>query len=300
MALLKLDTKVCHYPPEVFPVADSVNLLPGDNIMLEYTSLKVRKQILSLYGYATIETNASLYVLADEKEVMRTDLRASLGIDANNETRLSANNSLLINVRSTSSLNNFKSRFLIRIDRATPLVRKYYNLPLDDRDIEILNKYDIKEVVSSEFNPYQDNVYEIITIGRRLNSSGTVFKEKAGKNEKISIVDIAITKNRPDFPDRANIVVYRDGLEPIIMDASCMPYTNFYSGGRHLSTCRMTAVDEIEVRVETNQDIGLRLTYIVGKLTVEEKVKWGLKLSQEEQRYAEKNNLFELAEVGLI
>lgn len=298
MALLKLDTKVCAYPPEVFPVADAVNLLAGDNNMLEYTSLKVRNTIVSLCGISTQKADARIHIIADNIEAMKSDLRPSRGLDYNDEVRISANDSMLLKVYSATAINSFASRFLIRMDRATPLVRKYYNLQLDSRDLELLSKYNISDVVSSEYNPYSDNVYRISTVYRSLTSGGTVFRERVKPGEKISILDISVD-DRPD-PDTANIIISRDGLIDLELDACCMPTISLSSGSRYVSTCKITAVDDVIVSVDTSEPIGIRVVYLVGKLSLEEKVKWGLKLTQEEQKIAASKNLMELAEVGLI
>jgi len=289
------------YPPEVFMWADTVDLEIGDNTLFEYVNLEYSPAyILTLQGVSLDNGVTGVFsVSADDLEAMKIDVPATKGIQYNEDVRIVAEKSMKGSITVTSAVSGFRSRHLLKVDKATPLLKNYYGFELDDRDKELISKYNIKDVNVSEFNPFADKVYRVVTSGKAMTTDGTVLKVSVPKDKKVILLDIATSP--VSDADKVNISVSRDGINDVMtLDAYCLPPMSVWFGSRYLNSMRVVAVDELIIEATVTEAVTIRATYAIGYLTLEEKVKWGLRMSSSEIKEANEKNLFELAEAGLI
>ena len=289
------------YPPEVFLWADVVDLEIGDNTLFEYTNLEYSPAyILTLQGVSLDNGVTGVFsVSADDLEAMKIDVPATKGIQYNEDVRIVAEKSMKGSITVASAVSGFRNRHLLKVDRATPLLKSYYGFELDDRDKELISKYNIKDVNVSEFNPFADKVYRVVTSGKAMTTDGTVLKVSVPKDKKVILLDIATSP--VSDADKVNISVSRDGINDVMtLDAYCLPPMSVWFGSRYLNSMRVVAVDELIIEATVTEAVTIRAAYAIGYLTLEEKVKWGLRMSSSEIKEANEKNLFELAEAGLI
>lgn len=289
------------YPPEVFLWADTVDLEVGDNTLFEYTNLEYSPAyILTLQGVSLDNGVTGVFsVSADDLEAMKIDVPATKGIQYNEDVRIVAEKSMKGSITVTSAVSGFRSRHLLKVDRATPLLKNYYGFEIYDRDKELMSKYNIKDVNVSEFNPFADKVYRVVTSGKAMTTDGTVLKVSVPKDKKVILLDIATSP--VSDADKVNISISRDGINDVMtLDAYCLPPMSVWFGSRYLNAMRVVAVDELIIEATVTEPVTIRATYAIGYLTLEEKVKWGLRMSSSEIKEANEKNLFELAEAGLI
>lgn len=296
--------KIVRYPPEVFIEAEAKDLVAGANTLFEYKNIDYKpKYILTLTGLSfdnSVDGRFSLEV-DGIKGVMKIDnTTATKGIAYNEEVRIPASKSLIGSLYTSASVSDYKSRHAIRVDKPTPLIKLFYGFELTERDKELINKYNINDMKVKEFNPYEDNVLRVVTAGRRMSSPGTIFKITVPHNYKVILLDISATT--PTSPNQAIINVKRDAVDTLSLDAYCLQGLNpVWNGSRYTNSLRIVALDEMTISADIASGThDFRITYAIGKLTLEEKVKWNEELTTSERREAETKNLYELVEAGLV
>ena len=295
--------KIVKYPPEVFMSATAIDLSSGSNTLFEYVNIDFRpKYVVTLTGISFDNSvNGRFTLKVDDIEgVMKIDnTTATKGLSYNEEVRIPASRNLVGTIYVDTAVTSYRSRHMIRVERPTPLTKLFYGFELTDRDRELIDKYGIKDVRVKEFNPFEDQIQKVITSGKRLSSSGTIFRITVPSGYKVVLLDVAATT--PASANQATITVERDGVETMVLDAYCMQGLNpVWNGSRYTNSLRVVALDELLVTADiTSGTHDFRITYAIGKLTVEEKIRWGEELTSSERRIAEEKNLYELVEAGL-
>jgi len=295
--------KIVKYPPETFVEATATNLIAGSNTLFEYKNIDYRpKYIITLAGLSFDNSVDGRFTLKvdDMDGVMKiNNTTATKGIQYNEEVRIPASKNLVGTLYMPSTVSNYKFRHMIRVERPTPLTKMFYGFELSDRDRELIEKYGIRNIKTKELNPFEDNIQKVITSGKRLTSSGTIFRITVPRDYKVILLDISATT--PASPNQATIEVERDGVDTLSLDAYCLQGLNpIWNGSRYTNALRVVALDEMVITANiTSGTHDFRITYAIGKLTLEEKIRWNLDLTPSEIKEAESSNLFELVEAGL-
>jgi hypothetical protein len=90
--------------------------------------------------------------------------------------------------------------------------------------------------------------------------------------------------------------VSRDGTDDVLnLDLYCLPSLDWET------PVRVVSLEKLEVKLDAKVSgtYNVRVTYGIGRLTLPDKIRWGLDLTAEERRVAEEEGLFEKVRVGL-
>jgi len=285
--------KITKYPPECFVSAVPANLAARDNKVAEYFTPD--KYVLSLYGVSFARQSIAFYADIDgvTNAVQMQNLNASRGIDYEEELKVPITKSARIRLYTTSAVSAYQWRHRIMVLPKTTALKILLGLPLTDRDRELDSKFGISDMVASypaEPVDLLKGVEQIKSTANVLTGSGTLFRQVVPKGWKLILLDISVT--RPASPATLYIDVERDDIETLHLDAYCLPSLEYKC------PIRVVATDKIEVTA--SGACTARVTYGLGRLTIAEKIRWGIDLTSKEREIADKFGLFDRVEAGVV
>jgi hypothetical protein len=285
--------KITKYPPECFVSAVPSELTEGDNKVAEYFTPD--KYVLSLYGVSFARRSIAFYADIDgvTNAVQIQNLSASRGIDYEEELKIPATKSARLRLYTSSSVSAFQWRHRIMVLPKTTALKILLGLPLTDRDRELDSKFSISDMVASypaEPVDLLKGVEQIKSVANVLTSSGTLFRQVVPNGWKLILLDISVA--RPTGPATLYIDVERDDIETLHLDAYCLPSLEYRC------PIRIVATDKIEITA--GGACTARITYGLGRLTIAEKIRWGIDLTSKEREIADKFGLFDRVEAGVI
>jgi len=299
--------KVMTYPPEVIPYADDINLVAGDNMVFEYTGLAVKPPIvLNLYGVSFARYDG-LRFWADvdgvSGVVSMDDLGAVRGLDFTEELKVAARDSIHAFIYTDTAVTAYQLRHTIRIDKPNPLLKLVFGFPLDRRDVELIEKYKLRELLVSQqtvpLDPYV-GIQKILTFTKRLAATGTVLRYSPPPGYKAVLLDIAA--QRPAVANQAIITLERErqGFNTFELDPYCLAGLEEPLRPYKQQSVYIPCLEEMLVEIRVTAGVHrVRLVVGLGKLTIAEKIKWDIELTPEEVRIAEEQKIYELVEAGL-
>jgi len=297
--------KITKYPPEIFLEARPINLNAGENKVFTYVNLEYAPAYIAwLYGASFSQLNRAVFrVSVDGRpDVARIDdLGAVRGIDYDEEFKVPASKSLLGTIVSSTTVSNYQIRTKIRVDKSTPFLKYMLGLGLGPNEVDIASRLGFENYLAqpvTQYDPYT-GIERLFTASKTFSESGTLLNIKVPDGYKVVILDISCT--RSSSPNQASIAIYRDNVDLDPLDMYCMPDITYSLrwGSRHNYSIRIVALDEVRVDVQTTTAVKVRVVYGLGRVTIAEKIRWGVPLSASERRVAESQNLFDLVEAGL-
>ena len=285
--------KVAKYPPECFVSAMPTNLQAGDNKVAEYFTPD--KYVLSLYGVSFDRQNIAFYADVDgvTNTVQMINLNASRGLDYEEELKVPITKSAKLRLYTASAVSAYQWRHRIMVLPKTTALKILLGLPLTDTDRELDSKLGISDTIASypaEPVDLLKGVEQIKSVTNVLASPGTLFRQVVPKGWKLILLDISVV--RPENPATLYIDVERDDIEALHLDAYCLPSLEYRC------PIRIVVTDKIEITA--SRSCTARITYGLGRLTIAERIKWGIDLTYKEREIAEKFDLFDRVEAGVI
>jgi len=301
--------KLARYPPEVFLYADTVDLLAGTNTVTSYTNLDRIGWVISFYGASFTPLAGGVFSINVDgiSNIARIDDLGSVkGIGYEEEFKVAAFKSMVSMIYAPSATSGYAWRYKLRVDKSTPLLKLLLQQTLTDRERSIAEEYGLESIVLrglvEQFDPYT-NLERIVTVAKSMSSTGTFIRVAVPDGYKLVLLDIAA--ERPASPDTLTLTVTRDYttvFDPL--DAYCLPGVEHptWFNARYHSALRIVCVEEllVEATVSSGGPYKVRAVYGLGKLTIPEKVKWGLPLTDKERELAERENIYGLVEAGLL
>ncbi len=299
--------KALKYPPEVFMGIIVKDLSSGLNDIVSYTGLDVAKLFYALTGFSTsVASNVALDITSDGRPgyVTVSDLGAVRGLDYMEEVRVGCLRELIVRARAISDVSNFVFRYLIKASPAKAVHKLLYGETLTPRERELGEKLGIAESIRAYpvevWNPYK-GVLDIKYQSMSVSASATILRVTPKSGWKAVL--LGISGERPASPNAFKISVSRDGLEDIMeLDAYGLPTYATWWGSPAWNTLRVVAIDEllIEAEVTSGGPYKVRIVYGLAPVTVAEKIAWGLDLTAEDRRIADKLNLYDMVEAGIL
>jgi len=289
--------KVLKYPPEAFLYAMPFNLLAGDNKVSEYSGFDPYVLVIQGLSFAAQD---GLIFHADVDgftDVVRLDNLASVkGLDFEEGVKFATTKRTTMRITTTSSVPGYAWRHRVVVFEPTVSMKLQLGLPLTQRDSELAEKFGLRQALKASVpKPYDlyEGVEELRTVSAKLTSSGTVIRVVVPKGKKIVLLGVAAA--RPSAPASAYLNVSRDNVDALSLDLYCLPSLSYEAG------VRVVALEKLEATldVRTSGTYYVRLVYGVGRLTLREKVMWGLDLTPDERALAEEQDLFDKVEAGV-
>jgi len=287
--------KVARYPPECFVSAMPVDLIAGDNKVAEYFTPD--KYVLSLYGVSfdnTLGTDVSFYADVDgaTNTVQIPSATISVrGLDYEEELKVPITKTAKLRIYSPSGITGYRFRHRIAVLPKTTALKILLGLPLSERDKQLDQKFGITDMIASypaEPVDLLKGVEQIKSVAVTLTSGGTVFRQVVPKGWKLILLDMSMVQSGLGA---LYIDVKRDNIDTLHIDSSCMP------GIQYKCPVRIVATEKMEITASSSCSI--RLTYGLGRITLSEKIRWGLELTQDEKDLAAKMDLFDKVEAGV-
>jgi hypothetical protein len=289
--------KVVKYPPEAFISAAPVDLVAGDNRVAEYVGfapymLVIQGLSFSPHDGLTFHLDVDGYV-----DAVRLDNLASVrGLDFEEAVKVPVTRYATMRITSPASVSAYQLRHRVVVFRPTVAIKLQLGLRLTSEEEELAERYGVKELlklkVPEPFNLYS-GVEELREVAVKLSASGSVARLVVPRGRKLVLLGVSAA--RPPSPGSAYLRVFRDDVEVMSLDLYCLPSLSYEA------PIRVVALDKliVELDAKASRDYYVRLVYGLGRLTITEKVMWGLDLSPEERALAESQNIYERVRAGV-
>lgn len=293
--------KVVRYPPEAFVVATPADLSSGENRVADYTTFPPYVIVLQGFSFAALD-GASFYVDVDGRSryVYLENLASARGLDFEEGVKVPATRAAYLKLYSPSSVSGYQLRHRVVVFRPTTALKMQLGMELTARDRELAGKLDLVRLLGvSTPKPFDlaAGVERVFTVAGKQSPTAaetrTVARLVAPDGHKLIL--LAVSAARPVAPGKAYLHVYRDDLEVMKLDLYCLPSLSYEA------PVRVVALDKVTVDLEMlgAGSYSVRLVYGVGRLTVKEKIAWGLELTAGERSLAEELSLFDKVEAGV-
>jgi hypothetical protein len=294
--------KITLYPPEVFPKAMPINLQTGDNKVDDYMLRQLTQNFIISFRDFSFSPASSLTFKAnvDGKSnlVYISDLGNTKGLDYEENIKFVAKDSatFFITNNTGAAVSNYAYRYKVLVLKPTTALKVQLGLPLDKEDERLDQKFNISQQVRlktpSPFDVFY-GIEDFFTETSTLTSSGVVSRIMAPPNKKIILLGISVT--RPSAAASGYISITRDNLDTVTSDLYCLPSLSYDS------FIRITALTKIEVNfnMTTAGTYKFRIFYGVGRITLEDKVRWNLEMSSSEKEEASSLDLYDKIAAGV-
>lgn len=290
--------RVLKYPPESFLSATPTDLQAGENKVAEYTGFA--PYILVLQGFSFNRASGfGLVIDADKvsRVVELTDLGSVKGLDKEEAIKLPITLIGTMKITAPSATTAYPWRHRVTVFRPTVLLKMQLGLQLSDEELSLAEKYGLPRLLSlAKPTPYDiwEGIEEWRAVSASLSTSGTLCRVLVPKGKKVILA--SVSASRPSAPASAYLTVSRDGTDNVLnLDLYCLPSLDWEAPVRVVSLEKL----EVKLDVKTSGTYNVRVTYGMGRLTLPDKVRWGLDLTEDERRIAEEEGLFEKVRVGL-
>jgi len=290
--------RVLKYPPESFLSATPTDLQAGENKVAEYTGFA--PYILVLQGFSFNRTSGLGFVIDADKVsrvVELADLGSVKGLDKEEAIKLPITLIGTMKITAPSATTAYQWRHRVTVFRPTVLLKMQLGLQLSDEELSLAEKYGLPRLLSlAKPTPYDiwEGIEEWRTVSASLSSSGTLCRVLVPKGKKVILASVSAT--RPSASAYAYLTVSRDGTDDVLnLDLYCLPSLDWEAPVRVVSLEKL----EVKLDVRVSGTYNVRVTYGIGRLTLPDKVRWGLDLTEDERRVAEEENLYEKVRVGL-
>jgi len=293
------------YPPEFLPYAQSISITSSTAGLLElvdaYVPSEEQNRIVAWVKsiYMARLPDSELEWEIDNRVVAVNKVSAFPGRPI--DVWRGAYNKLTIRLRYGSGVGPIDIPFAISIGGfRTSILQKILTFQeLSDEEKELATKYGLFTMLSiRRLGPYnvEEDFDYVDEVEVEISSAHTIFRESVPSGWKIAI--LGITAEPTDSPSQCLLTIYRDEwkYEPVTtLDLFAMP------GLEWLLPCRIISTKGIEVVADLPQPgtYYVRIRYAKSRITLYEKVMWGIKLTDVERRVAEKLKLWDWIKLGV-
>jgi len=284
--------KLVKYPPEVLLQARPVDLSKGSNIFAEYPRGTFVPRIIALDGVSFARYDGlSFHVDVDGHTDVVTvaAVGAAKGLNYEEEVKVPATMEMVMRFIAPAAISAYQVRYKLWVGNPTTILKMLLGIPLDVRDKELAAKYGLTDELAllrpPPFNPYQ-GLEMFKTVTARMTASGTIFRLTVPDGYKAVILDIA--GERPASSAQAYVHIERDdwpATDDVGIDLYCLQGLSPTIGVWPRYAMRIVALDRLLVELDGKGSgtYKVRLGYGLGKITVPEKIKWGITLTPEEE-----------------
>ena len=296
--------KITKYPPEIFLQALPLDLAKGDNKVADYTGFS--PYIISLYGVSFARYDGLAFEVGADGAagvVSFNNLGAVKGLDYEEEVKTPARRVMDMKITAPSPITAYQLRHKIKVDEPNVLLKMQLDISLNARERELAHKYGLAEKLMVQrpapFDPYTF-VEPIYTVAKVMTESGTIFRLPVPMGMKAVLLDLSTY--RPATSATGYVIVERDDVDNVVrVDPYCMQGLERSIGLWPRYTMRIVALDNLLLKLDwTSGTHRIRATYGLGRVTIPEKIRWGVDLTDEEEAKAEELDLFNKVDAGLL
>jgi len=202
-------------------------------------------------------------------------------------------------------------RYGLRITKPTVYEKVLYGIPLTDAEAALDSKYEITSkikagLMASEASPKFEKIYEVakdITAAASANPViGTEIHPSSGKKAVL----LSVATEQHGTANQVYIKVTRDRDDIIKLDTNAFidaVDTTYSDELNYEQPLYVPATDTLKVSIENSVSIStfkVRFTYGIAPLTVIEKIRWNLPLTDDEAEIASSMDLYDAAIGGVL
>jgi len=289
--------KATKYPPEAFISAVPVDLVAGENRVAEYAGFA--PYIIVIQGLSFSRVDGLVFRLSVDEyaDIVELDnLASTRGLDFEESIKIPATRYATLKFTAPDSITAYQFRHRVVVLKPTVALKVMLGARLTPSEEELARRFEIARLLSlrtPEPLNLSAGVEELYTAAAKLTASGMVFKLSVPRGKKAVL--LAVSASRPGSPGSAYLRIIRDDVEVMTLDLYCLPSLSYDAPVRVVALDNLTA----ELDVRATGDYYARLVYGLGRLTITEKVMWGLELTSEERAVAEREDLFSRVEAGV-
>lgn len=202
--------------------------------------------------------------------------------------------------------------YTMRCGMPTLFQKIKYNMDMTDAEIALAEQLDIDRkyeagILQTETKPKFRHEYEVakqITVTAGLNTRvGRLLNVKKG--EKLVITSLSVDRDAIDAacggPGSTDtyLTINRDVRDLQYVHLDCLAMPSIHDS----IECYIPAIDTMEVLIESTTgvtDLPVRFTYGVAPITIIEKIRWGLALTEEENQTALDYDLHNSVQAGVF
>lgn len=293
------------YYPEILPEAITVTASPSGTPIASYGSFSPNIMILN-----------SLFSDVDEDVKLRVDQDSSYATLDSESTGRSDREEVDLEIPCASSLDLWAvganteiayTAYTLKITKPTILEKVKFGYPLSPDETAISEQFNVKKLfmtgqLKQIDKPMFQKVLEVVkkvTVVAGSNSQvGYLINVKSG--QKAVILSIGTNSAFGGLSPNDTYITINRGIsdKPYVkLDTFAMP------GLDHDINCYIPGIDRLEVILESVSgvtDMPVRYRYSVSDITILEKIRWNIGLSQEESAIATELDLYNAVVAGVM
>jgi len=311
----KANPQTVKYPPEELLFGRLIAGPIANNGTSDVTNLiRIAPRVVCATGLSTTRTdNVQLHATADVlTDVINLNAGALQGIDRLNPLQLWSVKAyrLWVENKTGAPITNRAVRDKYLVETLNTVLKLRWGLSLDEEDQRLEAKFSLRKNLAAGRLPYRFPALSEAELIRavwvaRLMTAGAASNEGIGdtitipKGEKVILT--AISSEAPDgVTDEVYVKVDRDKDQTDYLEINIAALPNSLDW---VETLWVPAVEEMAVRLvcQAAQAGGhrVRYQYVRAPLTLADKVKWGLDMTEEEKTTAQELDLYDRIAAGI-
>ena len=312
---LPVDPKKAYYYPEIWAEAGSITTTSDGAEIAYYSDFgDYIVQLVSLATHPETTGNGSVRVNTESGD----DL-----IDSRTSARFYMDNLETLNIVGKTSLGLYAYypsggsaqtlyyRYGLRITKPTVYEKILYGIPLTDEEEALNEKFEISKkikagVLSGEQIQKFEKIYEVAReITAAANANPTIGVEIHPTSGKKAVL-LSVATQQHTTANQVFIKVERDRNEIIKLDTNAFINavdSTYNAQLNYEQPLYVPAIDKLKVSIENSvaiTDFKVRFTYGIAPLTVMEKIRWNLPLTDDEAEIASSMDLYDAAIGGVL
>jgi len=317
-----IDPMKCKYYPEVFAEAGEVATSASGEEIAYYSSFHdYMVQLVSLATVPMSPTTGSLRVNTDAGDnVINSVVEARPYMNTTEELKVTGITSMALYgyFPPGGATGDILYRYGMRVTKPTVYEKLLYNIQLTDEEHALDVKFGISKMImaGTSSGKVETPFSKVIEVAKNIGTVTAnvpltvdrVVHPLSGQKAVLLGVSIEYYVTNPDI---VFLSVKRDGEQVMKLDshafvnnvggtvAAGVPFDNEMN---YTMPCYVVALDELEVLIESSvglTDVKVRFKYGIAPLTIIDKIKWGLPLSEASNAIANELDLFESVRAGV-
>jgi len=305
------------YVPEDIPGAQVVDLVSGTPYNIESITRFSKipgEYIVTLLSFGLMShANVTFYTDTDGfTRVIDSETYGCYHLDKDEEVFVPAKSTMYLKLLSDADVNNYPIRYLIRVSKPSVLEKLLYGVALTDKDTPLNNKFELRDrILRNDIPIYKPMLVSRKQITRKITALADVNPQigetlTVPKNRYIVLDEIAVDGFEAGVTDNS-IVIDRD-LDDDYVSLNCYAMPPFITGVlpdiplSYSMKMGIPVTDKISISLENGSNVTdwrVRFKYSTYVLTIPEKIKWGLGLTDDEATIATANDLYDKVKAGL-
>jgi len=290
---------ITKYPPESFINSTYINLNLGSNEVDSYVLPSTTTLVASFNGFS-FTPNSNLSFVADVDGTQRYAVLDNLYVvkglnfEENLKFPMVSKASFKIINSTTSAITNYSYRYRVNVFKRSVAMKVMLGLPLSADEQAIADKFGIVEATKLQ-NPkpfdITSGVSELYTL--TISSSASIaapltLAPKSG--QKLILLGLSAGSSGTLSPGNATLNIKRDEVQLPSLDLASLPSLSYET------LMRIVSLNKVEITLnvtDTTKTYYIRVLYGTGKITLKEKIAWGITLSPDEDAVAKAKNLYD-------